>query len=348
MNGSNPLQITDPNAVSDNPLTQGTPSLGEAAYTTVVSPLQKWLSEQRAKSSQMGLWNDQTGLPTAAGLVSAAGQYGNALMMGTTAPGITAYHGSPYDFERFDTSKIGTGEGAQTYGHGLYFAGNENVAAGYRDRLAPATYQTATGAEPAGNVWSALYHSQVGVHPNIAGPVATNVRDMIDESGTIDEALKNFDVPNDPKYGPAYQQAIDAARRMGLATNPGKMYEVNIGADPDSFLHYDKPLYQQSDAVKQSGILPTQPENMLQTGGEFLDRLSRRLGGPDKVAAALQEAGIPGIKYLDQGSRGKGEGTHNYVVFDANTIDILRKYGIAGLMAGAGAAAATGTQQQTQ
>jgi hypothetical protein len=135
---------------------------------------------------------------------------------------------------------------------------------------------------------------------------------------------------------------------MGLATNPGKMYEVNIGADPDSFLHYDKPLYQQSDAVKQSGILPTQPENMLQTGGEFLDRLSRRLGGPDKVAAALQEAGIPGIKYLDQGSRGKGEGTHNYVVFDANTIDILRKYGIAGLMAGAGAAAATGTQQQTQ
>src|SRR5215475_8436607 len=28
-------------------------------------------------------------------------------------PGIRAYHGSPYDFERFDLSKIGTGEGAQ-------------------------------------------------------------------------------------------------------------------------------------------------------------------------------------------------------------------------------------------
>ena len=42
---------------------------------------------------------------------------------GTNVP-IRAYHGSPHDFERFDTSKIGTGEGAQSYGHGLYFAEN--------------------------------------------------------------------------------------------------------------------------------------------------------------------------------------------------------------------------------
>jgi len=34
--------------------------------------------------------------------------------------GIRAYHSSPYDFERFDASKIGTGEGAQVYGHGIY------------------------------------------------------------------------------------------------------------------------------------------------------------------------------------------------------------------------------------
>jgi hypothetical protein len=50
--------------------------------------------------------------------------------------GILAYHGSPYDFEKFDTSKIGTGEGAQAYGHGLYFAGNEGVATQYRNKLA--------------------------------------------------------------------------------------------------------------------------------------------------------------------------------------------------------------------
>jgi hypothetical protein len=35
--------------------------------------------------------------------------------------GIKAYHGSPHDFDQFSMSKIGTGEGAQAYGHGLYF-----------------------------------------------------------------------------------------------------------------------------------------------------------------------------------------------------------------------------------
>ena len=68
------------------------------------------------------------------------------------------------------------------------------------------------------------------------------------------------------------------------------------------------------------------------------------MNDPAAAAQRLQQAGIPGIKYLDQGSRGAGQGSHNYVVFDANTIDILRKYGIAGLIAGGGAAA---TQRQS-
>jgi hypothetical protein len=91
VSGSNALQITDPNA-SDNPLAQA-PSWADAAtsvggaISTGVDRLTQWLSEQRAKSAKMGLWNDATGLPTGAGLVDAAGQYGNALLMGTTAPG---------------------------------------------------------------------------------------------------------------------------------------------------------------------------------------------------------------------------------------------------------------------
>jgi hypothetical protein len=41
--------------------------------------------------------------------------------------GIRAYHGSPYSFDEFSTSKIGTGEGAQAYGRGLYFAEREKT-----------------------------------------------------------------------------------------------------------------------------------------------------------------------------------------------------------------------------
>ena len=48
---------------------------------------------------------------------------------------IRAYHGSPYSFDKFDLSKIGSGEGAQAFGHGLYLAEAEPTAKYYRDTL---------------------------------------------------------------------------------------------------------------------------------------------------------------------------------------------------------------------
>ena len=51
------------------------------------------------------------------------------------AMAIPVFHGSPHKFDKFDMSKIGTGEGAQAYGHGLYFADNPNVAKWYGDKL---------------------------------------------------------------------------------------------------------------------------------------------------------------------------------------------------------------------
>ena len=49
---------------------------------------------------------------------------------------IRAFHGSPHDFDRFDLSRIGTGEGAQAFGFGLYFAENELTAKSYQVGLA--------------------------------------------------------------------------------------------------------------------------------------------------------------------------------------------------------------------
>jgi len=48
---------------------------------------------------------------------------------------ITAYHGSGANFDKFDLDFIGTGEGAQAYGYGLYFAEAEKVAEGYKEAL---------------------------------------------------------------------------------------------------------------------------------------------------------------------------------------------------------------------
>ena len=47
----------------------------------------------------------------------------------------SAYHGTPHRFDKFSTEHIGTGEGAQAHGWGLYFAGDKNVSENYRSKL---------------------------------------------------------------------------------------------------------------------------------------------------------------------------------------------------------------------
>lgn len=47
-----------------------------------------------------------------------------------------AWHGSPHDFDEFDLGAIGSGEGNQAHGWGLYFAKNKKVSDVYRRELA--------------------------------------------------------------------------------------------------------------------------------------------------------------------------------------------------------------------
>ena len=49
--------------------------------------------------------------------------------------GTTVYHGSPHDFQEFSTKHIGSGEGAQAFGHGLYYADDKNIADFYKRNL---------------------------------------------------------------------------------------------------------------------------------------------------------------------------------------------------------------------
>jgi hypothetical protein len=370
MSGSNALQITDPNADSDNPLAQA-PSWADAmgatgaAVSTGVDRLGQWLSEQRAKSAKMGLWNDVTGLPTGAGLVNAAQQTGNALLMGTTAPGVRAFHGSPYDFERFDPSRIGTGEGAQAYGHGLYFAEKEGTARSYRDALTVDPRDQLNRDLAQFKSLGSQNQSDTMIQSYLENNTNADLQALAKDPRAVD-SIKRILAGYDPSMNSHTSDALNAYGYLDKTLPPvgssGKMYEVNIGADPESFLHWDKPLSEQPQNVQDA--LAAKVDRMKQETDpirrpmqSWLDQYEKGTlpgssvyaslgqGSPESAAAAWQKAGIPGIRYLDQGSRGAGEGTHNYVVFDASTIDILRKYGLAGLMAGGGAAAA-GSQQQ--
>ena len=75
-------------------------------------------------------------------------------------------------------------------------------------------------------------------------------------------------------------------------------------------------------------------EDLTENAGDLTGReIVRMLSSPEVIglehgetANFLHEAGIPGIRYLDQGARSAGEGSRNYVVFDPSLINIMRKY----------------------
>lgn len=233
---------------------------------------------------------------------------------------IQAYHGSPHDFDRFDLSKIGTGEGAQAYGHGLYFAENEGVAKGYRSALSKGAVD-----------WDDPH----AIAAHFVDAANGNRGDALFQAKTH-VGIKHFDALTKA------QDLIESGAPVG-ASKAGKMYQVAIKAPPEHFLDWDKPLSEQSpkvqEAIKKLPLSQSDMKDILGDQGFSGMHLVQAMnwhpsvaeGSADRTTAALREAGIPGIKYLDQGSRGKGDGTRNYVVFDDKLIDIMKKYGIAGI-----------------
>jgi hypothetical protein len=246
--------------------------------------------------------------------------------------GVKAYHGSPHSFDAFDLSKIGTGEGVQAYGHGLYFAENEGVAKSYRDDLSSGTV--------------------LNVRPQTSAEeeVLSRIKNYSDEYGGVPEKATVYrDILNDyeraGEWVPAYEDMLNRA-------GGGSMYEVNIDADPNAFLDWDKALSEQPDVQARLATIGEASRSSTTKGVDKYISLENMLGAidwPDNANAAvraqyrkgaaarvsekLKEAGIPGIKFLDAGSRGAGDGTRNYVVFDDKLISIVRKYGIAGASA---------------
>jgi hypothetical protein len=78
---------------------------------------------------------------------------------------IDVYHGSPHRFEEFDASKIGTGEGAQAYGHGIYLAENPEIARDYQVRLSYDPEKMKIGGKQINAVYNQLQDAAARMPP---------------------------------------------------------------------------------------------------------------------------------------------------------------------------------------
>jgi hypothetical protein len=262
-------------------------------------------------------------------------------------PSIVAYHGTPHNIEgAFDISKVGTGEGAQAYGHGMYYAENPNVATAYKNILSkPEFTKTAEGVELRGQLPRMLEESYSELIAK-NGIQQTNYGDVTDIVGQrLDRQMKDALKANDMDwYNKTADMKIDLARfKENPPPNVGNLYKVDI---PDEYvptlMDYDKPLGQQSALVKKAlNNIKKQitPEMKMELGGDmnllfgkdvtpvqFLNTME--IIHPDGRGIGeklLNEAGVKGLRYLDATSRTEGKGTSNFVVFDPKEVKILEK-----------------------
>jgi hypothetical protein len=233
---------------------------------------------------------------------------------------IRAFHGTPHDFDRFDLSKIGTGEGAQVFGHGLYFAENRAVAEQYQAQLSPLLVdgKRVDDQSPFG------HYARAKSEGRLADQIANKEKSIAD----LEVAKAKIDKAREPSTFAAvdgmirnHRADLSLMRQVDGAdvSSPGRLYEVEIEAKPEQLLDWDSPLSQQSQEVKRAlaalGFDPVDYRDGHWVHSELMRRVD---GGPDEVSANLREAGIPGLRYLDQGSRPTAGGELLEIAKDQN------------------------------
>lgn len=247
-----------------------------------------------------------------------------------TAPGmhilpsapIRAYHGTPHKVDRFSMDKIGTGEGAQAYGWGLYFAENKDVARGYQSRIAGADW-----VDKNNRPMSSL---EIGEEVyNQARKDGFSVKDA--------DELRSYWSHYAQQGGMAGTRGIKSIKAVidgkGIRLKQrGSLYTVDLLPDEEEFLDWDKPL---NDVAAKKISTPNiwaliDPDGYgftKQIAGHRVYQILAQKLGPKEASQLLANSGIPGIRYLDGNSRADGQGTRNYVIFDDKLVRILEENG---------------------
>lgn len=266
----------------------------------------------------------------------------------------SAYHGTPHSFERFDLGAIGTGEGNQAHGWGLYFAADKEIAdERYRKRLTNNQYVIETDeatyyfdiekqdwvdkktGQPVGGMGTPLGHAvwEIGFRE---GNVQAELKDL---KGQRDALIEENDSSNAQRLDFLMRTIkLLEEKKFNYRKDNGSLFEVDI-PENDVLLDEDKPINKQPLAVRKAILeyYKSRPDNYI-TEGITIDDLDSQKGGqfykevvfqmqsegaenPQKAASELlNEYGIQGITY-DGARDGRC-----FVVFDDKAISIINRY----------------------
>lgn len=293
--------------------------------------------------------------------------------MGTnTRSLLDVYHGTPHTLPptaknklgEFDASKIGTGEGAQAYGHGIYVAENPLVAKDYQF-MEQNWFDTSQATYKGKSI--DYWYDKAQKDQDLA--FRTKNKSLIQDANakvaywenimTHSHPEKVAKTMTDPDFGwdeaAKYAKSIDITKFKGIP-DAGNLYKVDL---PDekiaTMLDWDLPLSKQSPQVQAAVEKLTGLKADTAKMGEYEDALLGALqggsmelpkqpldpigadlyakfigGGNEAAARKLQELGVCGVKYLDQFSRPEGKGTRNFVLFtsEEKSLTILERNGL--------------------
>jgi len=270
------------------------------------------------------------------------------------------FHGTKHKFDKFSLDSIGTGEGSQAFGWGLYFTSLKDIAQWYAQTLGdveikkisigkfviyendiPVGYDNAkTETETRIAEYFAINESEIK-YPALVSQSKEESQQKIEEKVRflLDEFIHGEfdDYENDPEY---YEKSI--AEASALKKQPIKVeveankYIYNVTYNkgvkkPDVWLRWDKPLMKQDqavqDAISKQFSLPSL-DSIYPTAGDFYQSRVTLHQSDEKASKELLSIGIDGIKYPAE-SRSEAEARgFNYVVFDDSklSIDNVNKY----------------------
>ena len=248
----------------------------------------------------------------------------------------SAWHGSPHDFDIFDLGAIGTGEGNQAHGWGLYFAKNREVAQAYKDVLGIDSVEIISGdTKYRLNDDIEWYDNKTKSIIDAESPLSMALT-TLSEEGESTKAIKNLTdfikskKDNKSDYVVAQvkraEQAIQILKDNHFDTHQwNTMFEVDI-PENEYLLNEQENIEKQSPIVKKavskisnelnSSVL----NNSNLSGKEFYRLLSKELGGDKSASRKLSDFGVKGITY-----KGEQDGIC-FVVFDDKAIKVIEKY----------------------
>ena len=241
----------------------------------------------------------------------------NPTGVGGTDLALNVYHGTPHEIKGgFDLSKVGTGEGAQAYGYGTYFAENPIVAEEYKKILSS---KIDVNGKP-------LYRNN-----NIVGSTGNKELDdyLVANIGNVKATKKQLlgDIKEirtgNPQAAKEMQQTLAELRKANVnTTSSGNLYKADIpDAQIPMMLNWDKPVNLQSQEVKTilTGLAKETP--MWTEYAKTLTPESLKIA-EDLLTGVKPISGTESVKYWKQLQTLSPNANHNAITDSMSAIGI--------------------------